>query len=44
MKATACVLKRLGIFLLALLAYLGLTYLMMAAYHHVFGTVGGISP
>jgi membrane-anchored glycerophosphoryl diester phosphodiesterase (GDPDase) len=44
MKATARLLMRLGIFLLALVAYLGFTLLMMMAWHHFFGTVGGISP
>ena len=44
MKAGPCFLKRLGVFILALVAFTALTCLMMAAYHHFFGTIGGISP
>jgi len=41
MTATVCILKRLGILILALIAYIILTYGFMAIYHQVFGTVGG---
>ena len=44
MKTASCFLKRLGVFILALVAFTALTCLRMARYHHFFGTIGGISP